>query len=263
MKKLSYWAKEHKIHARIIIIASFIFLNALAFFTGHSLNQLGIFFLPGFLIGCFFIFLIALIAYPLKKQKGTKVKSSLYYYLQKSCDFILAASTFCMIVYLSNRPENLFQFYPQLKAFVITSPPKDSTVKHYKSIADFHSSLLDGKGNQLKWKERKKLLKEQVREIKKDNNLSKGEKIALIVLSVLVAAGLILLVAGLSCNLSCSGSDALAAIVGIGGTAVVIFLLIWALRAINGKKRKRKLETGKAATDQTTLFHLPLQGGSS
>ena len=249
MKKISYWAKKHKSQARIIIVASFIFLNTLAFFTGHFLNQLGVLFPSGFLLSCFFIFLIALIVYPLKKQKGTRFNSSAYYHLQKSCDFVLAASTFCMMVYLSNRPENLFQFYPQLKAFVITSPSKNSTVKHYKSISDFYTSLMDGKGNSLKWKERKKLLKEQVREIKKDNNTSKGEKTALIILSALVAAGLLFLVAGLSCSLSCAGSDAAAVIVGIGGTALVIFLLVLAIRAINGKKRKGKMATENAATD--------------
>lgn len=247
MKKISYWAKNHKLHARIIIVASFIFLNALAFFTGHLLNQLGIFLLPGFLFGCFFIFLIALIAYPFKKMKGTKLNPLAYYRFQKSCDFILAASTFCMIVCLSNRPESLFQFYPQIKAFAVTAPSKDSTIKHYKSIRDFYASLIDGKGNSLKWKERKKLLKEQVREIKKDNNISKEGKIALIILSSLAAAGLLFLVAGLSCNLSCNGSDAAAVIVVIGGVALVIFLLTLAIRAINGKKRTSKLAAENAS----------------
>lgn len=246
MKKISCWAKKNKTQARIAIIVSFILLNVFAFFTGYFLNQIGIFFLPGFLPGCFFIFLIALIAYPLKKRKETKLSPSAYYHLQKSCDFILAASTFCMIIYLSNRPERLFQFYPQIKAFVVAFPSKDSLVKHYKPIRDFYSSLIDGKGNSLKWKERKKLLKEQVREIKRDTNTSKGEKIALIFLSVLAAAGLLFLVAGLACNLSCNGSDAAAAIVGIGGTALVIFLLVLAIRAINGKKRKSKLASGNA-----------------
>jgi hypothetical protein len=245
MKKISWWAKKHKVPARIIIVLSFIFLNALAFFTGHLLNQLGILFSQAFLFGSFFIFLIAFIAYPLKKQKEKKPKSSNYYLLQKSCDFILAASTFCMIVCLSNRPETLIQFYPQIKAFAITFPSKDSTAKHYKSISDFYSSLKDGKGNQVKWKERKKLLKEQVREIKKDNNLSKGEKIALIILSVLVAAGLFLLVAALSCSLSCSGSDALSAIVLIGGDGVDNFPGSMGNKGYKWQKKKKEISYWK------------------
>lgn len=246
MKKISYWAKEHKGKARIAIVVSYIFLNALAFFTGQFLNQIGIFLLPQFLFGCFFIFLVTFIAYPQKRQKGTKLKPSAYYRFQKTCDFVLAASTFCMIVCLCNRPERLFQFYPQVKAFVVVTPPKDSVVKHYKSVSDFYSSLKDGKGNTLKWKERKKLLKQQIREIRKDNNLSKGNKIALIFLSCAVALGLIFLVAALACNLSCDGYGALAVIVGIGGTALIIFLLAVVIRAINGKKRKKKLTARNA-----------------
>ena len=250
MKKISCWAKKHKVYARIIIVVSFIFLNALAFITGHFFYQLGIIFLPGFLYACFFVFLITFIVYPLKMQKQINPKSSGYYRLQKSCDFMLAASTFCMIVCLCNQPEKLFQFYPESNAFAIAFPVKDGTVKHYKPIGEFNSSLKDEKGNQLTWKERKKLLREQVREIKKDNNLSKGEKIALIILSALAAFGLLVLVAGLSCNLSCNGYGAAAAIVGIGGTALVIFLLVLAIRAINGKKRKRKLATENTGTDK-------------
>ncbi|MGN6531322.1 MAG: hypothetical protein ACTHK0_06185 [Ginsengibacter sp.] len=240
MKKISWWAKRHKLHARVIIVVSFIFLNMLAFFTGQFLSQLGIFISEAFLFGCFFIFLIAFLAYPLRKWKETMPKPLWYYRLQKSCDFILAASTFCMIVCLSNQPESFFQFYPKIKAVAVTFPSK-STAKHYKSIGDFYSSLNDGKGNEIKWKERKRLLKEQVTGIKKDNTLSKGGKIALIIFSCLAALGLLYLVAGLSCSLSCSGSDAAAVIVGIGGTALVVFLLIWAIRAINGKKRKSKM----------------------
>jgi Ca2+/Na+ antiporter len=250
MKKISWWAKNHKVYARLIIVVSFIFLNALAFITGHFLHQLGIIFLPGFLYACFFVFLITLIAYPRKIQQQIKRKSSGHYRLQKSCDFILAASTFCMVVCLSNQPQTLIQFYPKISAVAITFPVKDSTVKHYKPISEFNSSLKDGKGNQLKWKERKKLLREQVREIKKDHNLPKGEKIALIILSALVAGGLIMLVAGLSCNLSCNGYGAAAAIVGIGGTALIVFLLVLAIRAINGEKRKRKLTTENTGKDK-------------
>src|SRR6185312_6384848 len=98
--------------ARIIIVVSFILLNALAFITGHFLNELGIVFLPGFLFVFFFVFLIAVIAYPSKIRKQVKPKSSAYYRWQKSCDLVLVASTFCMIVCLSNQPERLFQFYP-------------------------------------------------------------------------------------------------------------------------------------------------------
>ena len=89
-----------------------------------------------------------------------------------------------------------------------------------------------------KWKERKKLLKEQVRAIKNSKDPSNGGKAVLIILSVLVALLLIGLIASLACRIACGGSDALAVIVVLGGTALVIWLLIRVIRNINRKKIK-------------------------
>lgn len=93
-------------------------------------------------------------------------------------------------------------------------------------------------------------MKEQIKSIKKDKDLSKGAKTALIILSVLVAAGLFYIVLGLSCSLSCGGSDAAAVIVLLGGTALTIFLLVLAIRAITGKKKKKKINSEKPPTGQ-------------
>jgi len=249
MKKISYWAKNHRHEARITIVICYIILNFLAVITGYFVQQMGILLLPAFLIGCFAIFIAAVIAYPSKYRKGEGLSASAFYNLQKTCDFIIAACTFCMIFYLSNRPENLFRFYPQVNAYVINHNPKDNVAKPYKSISDFSASLKDKNGNTLKWKERKKLLKEQVRAIKKNNDLSQGSKTLLIILSVLVALGLLTLVAGLACSLSCDGADAAAVLVGVGGTALIVFLLVLVIRSINGKKRKKKMEAEKPLTN--------------
>lgn len=99
--------------------------------------------------------------------------------------------------------------------------------------------MKDANGKQLSWKERKKLLKAQVRAIKKADDLSNGAKVALIFLSALVALGLLFLVAALACDLSCSGSGAAAVLVGLAGTALIALLLVVVIRAILGKKRKK------------------------
>jgi len=250
MKKISYWAKSHKQEARITIVICYIGLNILAIMSGYFLQQTGILLLPVFLFSCFTVFITAVIVYPSNYRKGLNLSSSAFYNLQKTCDFIIVSCTFCMIFYLSNRPENLFRFYPQVNAYVINPTLKDNAGKPYKSISDFYSSLKDKHGNMLKWKERKKLLKEQVRSIKKDTDLSKGSKTLFIILSVIAAIGLVYLVAALSCSLSCNGSDAAAAIVGVGGTALIIFLLVLTIRAITGKKRKRKTASEKSLTNQ-------------
>lgn len=238
MKKMSYWAKGHRQEARITIVICYIVLNTLAIISGHFLQQIGIGLLPVFLFCSFTVFMVAIIAYPSKYRKGFNLSASAFYNLQKTCDFIIVSCTFCMIFYLSNRPENLFRFYPQVNAYTIIHTPKDNAVKPHKSLSDFYASLKDKDGHSLKWKERKKLLKEQVRSIKKNHDLSTGAKIILIILSVAAAIGLGYLLAALSCSLSCNGSEAAAVVVGVGGTALIIFLLVTAIKAINGKKRK-------------------------
>lgn len=251
MKKISYWAKAHKWRSWVIIIAAFSVLNTLGIVTGILLQQLEISVSVILVFISLFLYLAALIAYPSKSEKGKTLSRAAFYIKQKSCDFILVASTFGMIIYLSNHPDRLFQSYPTISAAMKTEPslPKDSLAKGYKSIKDFSASMKDVNGNQLKWKERKKLLKEQIRDIKKSNGLTNGAKIGLIILSVLVAIGLIALVAALACDLSCSGSDAAAAIVGIGGTALVIFLLVLVIRNINKKKKKETSIDNPATTN--------------
>ena len=242
MKKISRWAKDHKVSARLIIIFSFILLTLLGIITGALLNNVGVSISSGTLFIVIAVYLVAVIAYPSKSLKGKKLTAAVFYTRQKTCDLLLAASTFCMIVFLSNRPEKLFSYTTPLSAAIPVKAtfPKDSTVKSYKPIAAFSASLKDETGKSLKWKERKKLLKEQISAIKKDNDMSKGAKLALIILSVAIALGLLYAVAALACNISCGGSEAGAIVVMVGGAAVVTFLLIIAIKSITGKKKKPK-----------------------
>lgn len=242
MKKISFWARNHKKLSRLIIVCSFIILTVLGIITGSLLLDIGVsvsstamlIFIGGYFIG--------LIAYPTKSLKGKKLTADAFYLRQKSCDWILATSSFCMIVYFSNQPAEIFNNTSPVNAAipVTTAFPKDSALKTYKTIDAFAASLKDESGKSMKWKEKKKLLKEQVKAINKNNDLSNGAKAGLIILSVLLAIGLLYGVAALSCNISCGGSTGGATVVLIGGTAVTVFLLIIAIKAILGKKNKPK-----------------------
>jgi hypothetical protein len=241
MKKISYWARVHKRPARIAIVVSFILLNILGIMTGVWLADLGVFLSYSAVIAFVLIYSVGLLAYPSRLLKNGRPARSSFYIRQKTCDALLAAATFCLIVYLGNRPETILRYFSAANAAMSVAPslPKDSSVKTYKPLKEFSLSIKDEKGTLLKWKERKKLLKEQVRGIKK-SDMSNGGKVALIILSVLLAMGLIYLVAALACSLSCNGSEAAAVIVGVAGAGLVIFLLVIAIRAILGKERKRK-----------------------
>jgi hypothetical protein len=234
MKKISYWARSHKWVARILIVVSFLLLNILGIITGKLLCDINTS-LPDYVLliaaGIYGTFLIS---YPGKKGLSNYIK-------QKTCDFLLAASVYTMFVYMGNNALLIYIHPVSNSAFANTSSaPADSVKKDYKPIKEFSASLKDAKGNFLKWRERKMFLKYQVKEIKKDNSLSTGAKVLLIVLSVAATLGLLYLVTALSCSLSCSGSDGLAALVLLGGLSLSIVLLIVLIRIILGVKKKKK-----------------------
>ena len=247
MKKISFWAKNHKWLSRIIIILSIIIINIAGIRVGTLLNDLNVV-LPLFIFLLLIVlYCVAVLYYPSKESKQGSPHGA-FYKRQKTCDFILTASAFCMMICISNDHFSDTKFFTTLHATIPAKPvlPGDSAAKTYKTIAAFSASLKDENGKSLKWKEKKKLLKAQIRGIKKASNMSTAGKIGLIVLSVVVALGLLTAVASLACDLSCSGSDGAALLVGIGGTALIIFLLTISIKAILRKKKKEKQE--QAAT---------------
>lgn len=256
MRKISMWAKRHAWPARFIIVASFVLLNILGFATGLLLADMDIILPAAFLFLFILLYAAGYIAYPVtnKDERGRKRISG--YVRQKTYDILLAGSTFFIIIFLGNHKETLFRYRLPFNEVMASSSiiPKDSTAKNYKSVPAFYQSLKDADGKLYSWKERKKLLKEQVSAIKKADDMSPGEKTALIILSVAVALGLIYLIGALACNLSCAGSDVAAVIIGVGGTGLVIFLLVVVIRKILGKQRHSKKSAGnKSAIIQEAL----------
>jgi len=241
MKKISLWAKNHKWTARIIIVVSFLLLNALGMVTGLLLRDIRVILPLAALLFFASLYAAGILFYPRKKGAGNGQTKSLYYRRQKTCDMLLAGSSFLMIVFFGNHPRQLFNYTPPFASVMAatSSLPKDSSLKIYKPISNFAASMKDENGKLLKWKERKKLLREQVRAIKHSGGLSNKGKAALIILSVIVAMGLIALIGYLSCSIACAGSGALAIVVLAGGTALVILLLIHVVRRIMGKRKKQ------------------------
>ena len=236
-KQLSFWAREHKWSARFIIVFSFIIMNALGIITGLLFNDLDITFSTWFIIISISVFSIAWFKYPNKNQAAGK---SRFYIFRKTLDSILIGSTFLMFVYFGNRQVTPFSS-SVLSASAVNSfsLPKDST-KTYKTIEEFKKSLNDENGKPLKLKERKKLLKQQVKAIKKDKELSDGGKVGLIILCVLLAIVLAYGVAALSCSLSCSGSEGAAVVVAILGLAGIVLLSFFVIHSIVRKSKKEK-----------------------
>lgn len=241
MKQLSSWGKKHPVHSRLIIIASFVVITISGVVAAELLRSLGV------VIPFIFFLLMALmtlygwIYYPAKKDNPGKSKL-ISYRRQKRFDLLLSLCTIGLVIYAGNRTETLGTCESLLASSTTTSLQLgDSASKTYKSIPVFLASMKDAHGRTLKWKERKKLLKEQVAEIRKANDLPVAAKIALIILSVGVAVLLAYGVAILACSAACSGSEALAIFILIAGTALIVFLLLWAIRKIVGYKKRNKL----------------------
>jgi len=145
-----------------------------------------------------------------------------------------------MIICISNGNGPKINLFERLYAATpVSALPSDSSAKNYKSINAFSASMKDANGRTLSWKERKKLLKVQINAIKASNDLTDGQKTGLIILSVLIALLLFYGVAALACSASCGGSDALAVVILVAGSALIIFLLIMAIRKILGKPKKK------------------------
>ena len=240
MKKLSFWAHRHPGHARLAIVFALLTVNGLAILTGWLLRQMDVSLPLSLLLTGAGLYAYSLIAYPYKRGRGAR-----YYWKQKRMDIGLATASFLMVIYMGNRPEMLFQYSTPFSSALATLPYStgDSlTKKTYKSPSEFNASIRDENGKLLKWKERKKLLKEQVRAIKNTSGLSRKDQVGLIILSVIVAIGLIILIGALSCSIACGGSGVLAVIVAVGGVALIIFLLLRIIRKLSRREPPTPVE---------------------
>lgn len=242
MRKLSFWAKQNPWKARIIIIISHILLTILALFTGRQLLSLGMG-IPAWLLYLFaLIFITVVFIYP-SKHVWAGCRTA-FYIKQKVCDFALAAATFLMFLVLGNNQGEVTQLFSASLASVVTVP----AVKEKPTAAEILESLKHRDKSTLTRTE-KRILKQEFKKQLKVYAVStlKGDKDAagqagLIILAVIAAVGLLYVVAAISCNLSCNGSEGGAAVVALLGTAAVVLGLILVIRAIS-RKNRRKRET--------------------
>jgi len=235
MKKISLWARHHRWQTRFLILVIYIALNLTGLFLGDVLFASGVVISSFVIYAVCFVFLMGLILYPSRKDKASYKN---FYHRQKLNDFILGATTFLLIVSVGNHynasqslSHSPFQsVYAIASTTASTEPnkiedPAKTIVKKKKGIKNLRQKL-----------------KENIRLLRKEyKDASKGEKTALIILSVIIALGLLLLLGSLSCSISCSGSEGGAIVVAVLGTGLIIFLLVRVIKRINrGKPEKEK-----------------------
>lgn len=238
MKRVSFWALHHKLAARIIITLIYILLNLLGLFFGDLLSSLNIFLAPSYYLIAVLLTLGGILLYPSKKRKHSYKN---FYFRQKFADGVLMTATFLFITYTGNSFDNTQSIISLRPALAI------SIVKPHASSAVIHdNSRAAKKSAQLSKKENRKNLRSFIKEIrKKYKATSNSGKAFLIVLVVLGAIFLSFLMLGLACNIACSGSEALAYIVGAIGVGAVIFGAVKLIQRINRGKPEKKEDAGK------------------
>lgn len=235
MKKISFWAKHHIWQSRLIIVVIYILLNVIGIFTGKLLREVNVILPPVYFITCIILTLALWAWYP-HMNPGSGSPS---YVRRKLFDFSLAAVTYLMILYAGNNWDHLFINSESVQASRIIRIPRDSVASNSILIKDFITTIKNMDVSKLSQKEKARLIKHQIKKVKEDNNTSKSDKTLLIILSILVASILLYGLAALSCSISCGGSEALAIIVALAGTFLIIFFLVKIIKRINNRTVKK------------------------
>ncbi len=233
MYQLSLWARNHVWPARIIIVAAYFLLNVTGWLLGEQLAMNNIYLSQThFYIGTVLV-LAGFFAYPSKKDKRVLKH---FYRFQKSCDGLLVGGTFVLIVCLA-QPQSLPQPWMGFSAQATVTPT------HVQPATQAKQSFFRKVANSaIKWlgvdkAVQKKIQKNAQKLMAEYKRSSTGGKVALISLTIIVAAFLAMLVLSWSCSLSCNGSDAAAIIVGVLGMGLIIFLSVKVINRINRRPR--------------------------
>ena len=237
MKRLSFWAKHHVFESRIFIVLIWISLNILGYFSGRLFNDLAIEIPVYYLqVSTCIVFVVAML-YP-RKRHSSKKSFLQSYNFRKALDFAVASATFIMILYLGNQKDITVSGVQSIYAMEFPSYPNKLQRGNDSVFQNYYAKLIATKSYSKK--ERNNYVKQQLHSIKKDKDLTKTQKKLLIALCIILATGLILGLAALSCSLSCSGMEGLAVLVGLGGTALVILLLFHLIKKIKSARNPKE-----------------------
>ena len=234
--KISTWAKQNQWTARILIVLAHVFLTIFAILAGLILTNLGIS-IPGyiFLTACL-IFSIGLIIYPMKAEKKVRYSKIQFYQRQKLADLMLAGATFIMVLQLGNSYFNS-EMKSSQEVWNITAKACYVKVTQPEASAIENPTEKQVEKNIISRKEKRSTLQSKVKALLSPINMSnEGGKTGLGILLIIGSIGLLFLVVALACDLSCSGAEGAAVMVGILGGAAIIFLLLKAFKMMGKKK---------------------------
>jgi len=207
MKSISFWGRDHKIAARIIIGLCYIILNIAGLVLGDLLHSIWGNFNIALLLIPIAMTITGYVLYPNKKYKDSYRN---FYVRQKGNDFLLITATFLFLVFAGNSANRSFDFVTPVSAAIAIRPAES-----INNIAKEKRAHYPGFS--------KKALRQQLKAWRYAyRTAGNGNKTLLIVAVIAGALVLFIFLAALSCNISCSGNEALGTTVlllGIAGIA--------------------------------------------
>lgn len=231
MYNISRWASRNVWAARLLLVSGLVLLTALALFTGNALQVLDINLSPLFFYAAAGLFLVLFLGYPNKFQQ---YRTTHFYRFQKTVDALLLATTFILIVCIGNRPSHFIQTVSLAQAATLHSTATTGFEKERPGILPTPKM----KSIQLVKHPVVKLLQHVHKHFKK---LNSTQKTLWTILAIAVALVLLTYLSALSCSISCSGAEGLAALVLVLGYGIVIFALARVLRRIYKGPRRKKI----------------------
>lgn len=242
MKKISFWARNHRWSARMLIVVGHILLIWLAWYVGSGLRELGVQ-IPSLLLYVFTGFFVAsIVCYPSAATRK-RVRHAVAYAWQKSCDFSLLLFSFCMMVSIVNNPVSSLDHFKDVRAASeaprMSRGEKPTAQEILASLRYRDKSTLTKSEKRILKKEFKKQLKVYAK-AKLEGRKADADDAGLIILAIIAALGLLFLLSALVCSISCGGAEGLAVVVALLGTAAIIIGLILVIRAIRRGGRRRR-----------------------
>jgi hypothetical protein len=237
MKKISLWAKFHPDSARIIIVAAHFLLVTIAFQLSAQIARQNIKFSGSWIYIFIVAFFLAALCYPHGRTAGG---SKWHYTKRKTLDLVVVSLGFCLFFLVANEL-NAPRISPGSATALTIKKPLYKNPEAEKLLILFR----EGQKKSFTKKEKRVIKQEfnyQVKEYavaKITGDKAKQNTAVPIILCCVAAVGLLFLVASLACSLDCGGSATGALLVGILGTAAVIFGLVVAIKAINRKAQKK------------------------
>lgn len=210
-KKISLWASKNPWKTRGILASAHLIATVSALSIGFHLSTDGVVISEGAKYLALSAILASVCLYP--------SLSATNYFQRKVYDSVLITSGMVMMVYAGNN-------------YTIKPSPSVNTVY---SIANHTTENL--------WHVVKRDIpntKIQEKEQEPPKKRSTAGKIILTILAVGALAGLGYLLAALSCQIACSGSEALAAVVAIGGGLGLVIGFIAVIKSIFGKRKRKQ-----------------------